>query len=494
VSSPSRAPSRAPLAWLRGFSGRILIAVLVCALVTAFAIYRANRYIDDEVAKIPRVQLTTATPASSSAQNFLIIGSDTRSFVKNQAQANAFTDADTTTSDPARSDTMMILHADGPRSYAVSFPRDLWVNIPNRGTMKLNAAFNDGPQAVINTISSDFGVPINHYLEVNFETFEDIVNAVGSVPVYFPYPARDELTGLGPTPVAGCYRLDGPASLAYVRSRHLEYYENGKWVDASPLADLDRIQRQQAFIKKLGRIAVAGTMNDPTIAPGLADRVIPKLKVDDSFDRTSFNQLVNAFLGLADGNGGLTFTTLPWDGPATRDGQSVLLVKQPDADQVFSILKGETPAPTSTTVAASGSSGSSGSTGTSAGAATVRPVDVRVKVLNGSGVQGAAGDASQSLTQLGFPSGGIGNDTRGTVAKSEIRYQPGQEAKAALVAQAVPGATLVADSSLAGTDVVLVVGKSFPGVAKSLTPATTAPPAGSAPAAPADPAAACDAS
>ena len=119
---------------------------------------------------------------------------------------------------------------------------------------------------------------------------------------------------------------------------------------------------------------------------------------------------------------------------------------------------------------------------------------MRVLVLNGSGVQGAAGEASQSLTQLGFPSGGIGNDSRGTVAKTEIRYQPGQEAKAALVGQAVPGATLVADSSLAGTDVVLVVGKSFPGVAKSLTPATTAAPAGATPAAPADPAAACDAS
>ena len=492
MSSPSRASSRAPFRWLRAFSGRILVALLVCALVTAFAVYRANQYIDDEVAKIPRIQLTTAATASSSAQNFLIIGSDTRSFVKSEADKKAFTDNTTTVDGPARSDTMMILHADGPRSYAVSFPRDLWVNIPKRGNMKLNAAFNDGPQAVIDTISANFGVPINHYLEVNFETFEQIVNAVGNVPVYFPYPARDELTGLGPTPVGGCYHLDGQAALAYVRSRHLEFYENGKWVDASPLADLDRIQRQQSFIKKLGRIAVASTMNDPLIAPGLADNVIPRLTVDDAFDRASFNQLVSAFLGLADGNGGLTFATLPWDGPATRDGQSVLLVKQPEADAMLSILKGQTPAPTSTTAAPAAATGSSGSSGSSTPA--VRPVDVRVLVLNGSGVQGAAGEAAQSLTQLGFPSGGIGNDSRGTVAKTEIRYLPGQEAKAALVGQAVPGATLVADSSLAGTDVVLVVGKSFPGVAKSLTPTTTAAPAGSAPAAPADPAAACDAS
>jgi hypothetical protein len=169
----------------------------------------------------------------------------------------------------------------------------------------------------------------------------------------------------------------------------------------------------------------------------------------------------------------------------------VLLVKQPDADAVFAILKGAAPSPTPTSAAAAPADGS-GAAGSAAPA--VRPVDVRVLVLNGSGVQGAAGEASQALTSLGFPSGGIGNDSRGTVAKSEIRYKPGQEAKAALVGQAVPGAALVADSSLAGTDVVVVVGKSFPGVAKSLTPTTTAAPAGGAPAAPADPAAACDAS
>jgi LCP family protein required for cell wall assembly len=372
----------------------------------------------------------------------------------------------------------------------VSFPRDLWVNIPGRGNMKLNAAFNDGAQKVIDTITTNFGVPINHYLEVNFATFADIVDAVGAVPVYFPYPARDQFTGLGPTWVAGCYRLNGAASLAYVRSRHLEYEKDGKWVDASPLADLDRIDRQQSFVKKLGKIAVARTMDDPLIAPGLADKVIPKLQADDSFDRSAFNSLVNAFMGLADGKGGLTFTTLPWDGPATRGGQSVLLLKQPDADAVFAILKGEAPAPSATTTTAPSGSSSSGGSSTTA----VRPVDVRVQVLNGSGAAGAAGNASQALSKLGFAPGAIGNDSRGTVAKTEVRYRPGDEAKAQLVAGAVAGATLVADSSLSGTDVVLVVGKNFAGVATSLAPTTVAPASGAAPAAPLDPEATCDAS
>ena len=185
---------------------------MVCAVLTGAAVFQINNYIDDEIAKIPRVSLTTA-PASASGTNFLIIGSDTRSFVQSQADKQAFTDQNTTVDGPARSDTMMVLHADGKNSYAVSFPRDLYVNIPGHGKGKLNAAFNEGPQEVIDTLKADFDVDIQHYVEVNFKTFEDIVNAVGSVPVYFPYPARDQLSGLGPTPAAGCYHLDGRAGV-----------------------------------------------------------------------------------------------------------------------------------------------------------------------------------------------------------------------------------------------------------------------------------------
>ena len=170
---------------MRALSGRIVIAIVLCALVMGAAVFRINSYIDDRIDQIPRVDVTVA-PASSTATNFLIIGSDTRSFVKSQADKQAFTDANTTADGPARSDTMMVLHADGDASYVVSFPRDLMVNVPGLGRQKINAAFNKGPQLVVDTLQQDFNVPINHYLEVNFKSFEDIVNAVGSVPVWIP--------------------------------------------------------------------------------------------------------------------------------------------------------------------------------------------------------------------------------------------------------------------------------------------------------------------
>jgi LCP family protein required for cell wall assembly len=364
---------------------------------------------------------------------------------------------------------MMVLHADGKSSYAVSFPRDLWVSIPGRGTMKINAAFNDGPQKVIDTLKADFNLDINHYLEVNFKTFEGIVNAVGSVPVYFPYPARDKLSGLGPTVVAGCYHLDGPPALAYVRSRHLEYLINGKWQDASGLSDIDRIQRQQAFIRKLGAIAVRSMLNDPFIAPDLANTMIPDLTADPGFDRAAFNQLVQAFIGLADGAGnGPAFATLPWE-TARRDGQDVLLVKDPGAEAMLAVLRGQAPIPPATSTPPP----TTNATGTTSSG--LRPVDVRVRVLNASGVQNAAGNAEQAFGRLGFPGGGSANDPRGLIEHSEVRYRPGDEAKAQLVAASVPDAQLVADPSLPGTDVVVALGKSFRGVTSATTTTGPAP-------------------
>ena len=260
----------------------------------------------------------------------------------------------------------------------------------------------------------------------------------------------------------GCYPLDGATALAYVRARHLEYYENGKWVDASGRSDIDRIQRQQDFIKRLGRIAVEKATDDPSIAPDLADHLIPNLTADQGFDRPAFNELVRAFMGLSDGDGGgPIFETLPWN--MGDSAGSYLVEKQPEADAVLAVLRGEAPIPTTTTAPATGTSGG----GTSAPA--VRPVDVRVKVLNASGVQGAAGTTAQELQQKGFVNGGADNDPRGTVDHSEIRYVSSDLAKAQLVAASVPGAQLIEDSSLSGTDIVVVLGKDFHGLGSTAT-------------------------
>ena len=120
----------------------------------------------------------------------------------------------------------MIAHIDPGKhtGILVSFPRDLWVEIPGHGTAKINAAFAfGGPQLAITTIEQNFDIPISHYLEVDFAGFRDIVDAIGSVPIYFPdararheHRPGDHRRGLPAT-------FRGEEALAYVRSRYYQY-------------------------------------------------------------------------------------------------------------------------------------------------------------------------------------------------------------------------------------------------------------------------------
>ena len=154
----------------------------------------------------------------------------------------------------------MVVHVDpdAKTSLLVSFPRDLIVDIPGHGEAQINSAFNDGPQKVIDTLKENFDIDINHYVEVNFTAFVGIVDAIGEIPVFFPAPARDSTPGSTSRP-PGCVELDGQQALEYVRARHTRglQRETGEWEDASPRADLDRITRQQNFIRRLADVAAA---------------------------------------------------------------------------------------------------------------------------------------------------------------------------------------------------------------------------------------------
>src|SRR5690349_21099991 len=272
---------------------RYVAALGLTVLVIFVGIVGTNVAVDMKLARITRVRLDEAS-ASGSVSNFLVIGSDTRAFVDNAQDASQFGSA--TSQRGQRSDTMMIVHVDPKRkrNLVVSIPRDLVVDIPGRGSQRINAAFNDGPQKVIDTVKANFGVRIQHYVEVDFAAFQGIVNAIGKVPVYFPYPARDRKSGLD-VPAAGCQALDGHQALAYVRSRYLEYRIDGRWRDASPRADLDRIDRQHEFLRKLADTAVRAGMSNPLTASRIVDRIVAKLTVDTKMSRGDLLGLVNAF-------------------------------------------------------------------------------------------------------------------------------------------------------------------------------------------------------
>ena len=99
----------------------------------------------------------------------------------------------------------------------LSFPRDLYVTIAGSGNQaRINSAYRrDDPQRLIDTIYENFGIGIDHFIQVDFCTFKTLVDAVGGVTVPFEYPARDPNTGLN-VPTPGCFTFDGDHALAYV--------------------------------------------------------------------------------------------------------------------------------------------------------------------------------------------------------------------------------------------------------------------------------------
>ena len=115
------------------------------------------------------VSVTVPVPPSPSAMNVLVLGSDKRA---DEADAGS------------RSDTIILAHIDPDNNYfsLLSLPRDLRVDIPGKGTNKLNAAYAlGGPALTIQTVEEITGVDINHYVEVSFDAFKDITDSLGGV-------------------------------------------------------------------------------------------------------------------------------------------------------------------------------------------------------------------------------------------------------------------------------------------------------------------------
>jgi polyisoprenyl-teichoic acid--peptidoglycan teichoic acid transferase len=446
----------------RSFLRRLGAALLVAVLATVFAIGGAYVFAARKVAAVPTVAIDTSL--LEGGNNYLLIGSDSRAFVDNETEAEHFGDA--ASQSGQRSDTIMVAHVDGGKGtgFLVSFPRDLWVDIPGIGNAKINAAFNKGPQRLIETLRNNFDIPIGHYLEVDFAGFRDMVDAIGTVPVPFSAPTRDIKTGLDISE-AGCQRLDGAQSLAYVRSRYFETFQNGAW-HTDPTSDLGRIQRQQGFVRILADEAIRVSQRAPWKGLSILDKALASMQRDPKLGLGGLRKLA---YGLRGESGEIETLTVPTQADHI-DGQSVLVLDQAKAAPLFTRLRAESraadddaPAPPK----------------------NVAPTEVRVAVQNGGGRTGAGGAALTALQQAGFA--GVGDATnadRSDYDETEVRYAPDAKAKGQLVLSYLGGAgRLVAlDDAPAGTDVVLVVGRDLDGVAPPATnPATrgsTAPVAG----------------
>jgi LCP family protein required for cell wall assembly len=253
----------------RRFGRATVSAVTVAALsVIGFVAYEWRN-----AGNIPHVAIESLTPADGEVVNILVLGVDTRAFVGTSPEPSS-------TDVGRRSDTMIVVRVDRAANSisALSLPRDLWVRQPDGSSTRLNAAYYRGADALVETITTNYGIEINRFVELHFEGFAELVDLLGGVRISFPAPARDTYTGLA-IAGAGCASLRGTDALALVRARHYEYRDGETW-QGDATADLGRVARQRTVVLALLR-EVRSVARSPLAFDRLVDTMTQYVTRDD---------------------------------------------------------------------------------------------------------------------------------------------------------------------------------------------------------------------
>ena len=308
----------------------VVVLLVVVGLGYGYFRYQWSKVVSDPCT-------TCVAAANGQPYNVLLIGSDSRA---GETPAEAAAIGDVADAAGQRSDTIKIVRVDPATGTAssLSIPRDTYVTLSDMAAdsqlssqNKINAAFAPGPDALIQTIENTFGIPINHYIVINFFGVQDAVNALGGISMKFPYPVRDYNTSTGVNESGlnitqtGCQVLDGAQALSLSRSRYFQYYADGEW-QSDPSSDLGRIERQNLIIE--AALDKAKSTYNPLRLNSLLDSVVHDFSKDDGLTADDLFSLAERYHAFSGSN--LQAYTLPTE-PAVTSGGSDVEVVQPDA-------------------------------------------------------------------------------------------------------------------------------------------------------------------
>ncbi|GAA3765934.1 LCP family protein [Salinactinospora qingdaonensis] len=301
----------------RGRTIAVLALVILVILPAGFYFWA-----DSRLRRVDALTDYEGRPGEQPGDTYMIVGSDSREGLTEEDRQELRTgDAQ-----GKRTDTIMVLYVpDNGSPSIISVPRDSLVQIPEIGENKINAAFasalGGGPGKLVRTFEQESGVRIDHYVEVGFAGFVDIVNAVGGVELCPEEPMKDPKAGLDIP--AGCQTLDGETALGYVRTR------------ASARADLDRIQRQREFFSVLVSEATSpGTLLNPFRVVPLVMEGTDTFEVDEG---DHLSDLAGMALAMRENP---TTTAIPISSTPTLAGVgSVVLWDEERSGQMFEAMR-----------------------------------------------------------------------------------------------------------------------------------------------------------
>lgn len=292
---PERRGGR-PRRWLR-LGGIVVgwgsLVAIVAVLSLAFA---ALRSVEANITRLDLPEL--ALPAEGGPLNLLVVGSDSREGLTREQLGDLVLGDASDDVGGQRSDTIVLVSIlpDNAGVNIVSFPRDLPV-VLNGKRYKLTETFFGGPQALVQVLHENFGIPIHHYLEVSVLGFIKTVEALGSVEICLDEPLIDNKSGAD-FREAGCYDMSPRDALTFVRSRK------------GSRGDFQRIERQQQFLKStIKELVDTRLLFDVPKLLDVVEKAASNVTTDDGLRVGQLQALANQLRGFADGN--VPMTTMP---------------------------------------------------------------------------------------------------------------------------------------------------------------------------------------
>ena len=446
-----------------GLSAVILLGLLFGSYA-GYLYYEANRIHHINVGGLSK---SSASP--SGTENILMVGSTDRCALKVQHAEYGLCSQGVT---GVNSDVIMVLHLDWNTGQVslLSIPRDTFIpNARTTGANKIDAALAEGPTQLVAAVEQDFALPIQHFVELNFETFASVVDVLGGVSMYFPMPVFDAYSGLQQFRT-GCVHLNGTQALQVVRARHLRYQAsaaNGSnpanWPQEN-LSDLARIRRDHEFLRVLSEAMSKQGLGNPITDARVVAAVAPSLTTDPGFSAQDMIGMILKFKGVNPGNAPqftlpvMTSTSYSYFYKGGNYGNVAFPINLDDLNTIQSFLG---IAPYWNTMEN-----------------TVLPKfnTVTVSVLNGSGISGQGQQTANALSALGFQIGLVGDTTPvGSPAETVVAYNslsPDVVAGAQAVWHNLTGQTILAYEPTNTAPITVVTGTTF-GVAQPAPLTTT---------------------